>query len=87
MEDLPSPSPSSHSAALSPEPSPQALRCTFFGKYDLGLQAFERWHQFSTRSFDYQPEDYSAFYPAGEHYDPIYWPRITYQESQVRSTR
>ncbi|KIP04513.1 hypothetical protein PHLGIDRAFT_191071 [Phlebiopsis gigantea 11061_1 CR5-6] len=81
------PSPPSQPAALSPEPSLQALRSPLFGKCDLGLQAFQRWHDFSTRSFDAQPEDYAAFQPVGEHYDPMYWPRITYQESLMRSTR
>jgi hypothetical protein len=53
----------------------------------LGAQAFERWQTYSQRSYDPAFDDDAAVRHLDEHYDPIAWPpRITFQESQLRST-
>ena len=79
------PSPPAHTAMLPlPRDAPRSL---FYTTCELGSQAFERWQSYSQRSYDRACEDAFPPGPTGAHYDPLGWPpRITFQESQLRST-
>lgn len=82
------PSPVVHARALSPFPLFDPERSPLYATCELGSQAFERWKSFAQRSLSYDAGSSPLADPhSGDHFDPLYWPpRITYQESQLRST-
>ncbi|GJE98069.1 hypothetical protein PsYK624_142910 [Phanerochaete sordida] len=67
-----------------PETSPLAVTC------ELGSQAFARWQSLSQRSYDASVDlatDAASADAEWHGFDPLYWPpRVTFQESQLRST-
>lgn len=82
------PSPVTQTRALSPFPLFDPDSSPLYATCKLGTQAFERWQAFFQLSLSYDSSPYdSAPDSAGEHYDHLVWPpRITFQESQLRST-